>query len=61
MLPECFDAYYLEFKSRPDALFYTFFILGVKILMAFWFGFTQAILAIVNFENVKKKNIRKLK
>jgi hypothetical protein len=52
MLPECFDAYYLKFKSRPDALFYTFFIFGSKMLLAFWSGLTQAVLAIVNFENV---------
>ena len=54
MLPECFDAYYLKFKSRPDALFYTFFILGVKILMAFYLGLSQAVLAIANFKNVNR-------
>ena len=52
MLPECFDAYYLKFKSRPDALFYTFFIFGNKFFISIWFGLTQAVLALVKFENV---------
>lgn len=51
MLPECFDAYFLKYKSRPDALFYTFFILGVKILMAFYLGLSQIVLDIVGFKN----------
>ena len=54
MLPECFDAYYLNFKSRPDALFYTFFIFGNKFFISIWFGLTQAVLALVKFENVNK-------
>jgi Na+/melibiose symporter-like transporter len=51
MVPECYDAYYLKYKSRPDALFYTFPVLGVKILMAFYLGISQFVLSENGFEN----------
>ena len=51
MVPECYDAYYLKYKSRPDALFYTFPVLGVKILMAFYLGISQFVLSENNFQN----------
>lgn len=51
MLPEFCDEYFLKFKSRPDALFYTFFVLGAKILIAVYLGLFQLALDLVGFEN----------
>jgi len=45
ILPETLDAYYLKYKSRPDALFYTFFLLGTKIALSFYLGFSQLLLS----------------
>ena len=45
MLPECVDEYFLKYLAKPDALFYTFFILGTKVLMAIYLGITQLVLS----------------
>jgi hypothetical protein len=44
MLPECMDEYYLKYKAKSDTLFYTFFVLGIKILLAIYMGISQAAL-----------------
>ncbi len=45
LLPEALDAYYIKYRSKPDALFYTFFGLGAKVIMAFYLGLSQVVLA----------------
>lgn len=44
MLPEVLDAYFLQYRTRPDAFFFTLFNLGSKIFMAVYFGLTQLVL-----------------
>jgi Na+/melibiose symporter-like transporter len=44
MLPEVLDAYFIKYKTKPDAFFYTFFTLGSKVIMALYFGLTQIVL-----------------
>jgi GPH family glycoside/pentoside/hexuronide:cation symporter len=44
MLPEVLDAYFIVYKTKPDAFFYTFFNLGSKVIMALYFGVTQIVL-----------------
>ena len=44
MLPDCIDEYYLKYKAKSDTLFYTFFFLGFKILLAIYLGIFQAAL-----------------
>lgn len=44
MLPEALDEYYIRYRTKPDALFYTFFVLGTKIGMAIYLGISQVVL-----------------
>lgn len=44
MNDEVADAYYLKYRTKPDALFYTFFVLGTKVLMAVYLGISQVVL-----------------
>lgn len=44
MLPEALDGYFIKYRSKPDALFYTFFILGTKVAMAIYLGVSQIVL-----------------
>ena len=45
MLPDAADAYYLRYKTRPDALFYTIIILAPKIAQAFYAAIAQSAIA----------------
>lgn len=51
MLPEVLDAFFLEYRTKQDALFYTFLALGTKVLIAFYYGISQIILALVGYES----------
>lgn len=44
LIPEALDSYFLKYRSKPDALFYTFFVIGTKILIAIYLGISQEIL-----------------
>lgn len=44
LIPEALDSYYLKYRTKPDALFYTFFTIGTKILIAIYLGISQEIL-----------------
>lgn len=41
MLPNVLDEYLLKYKNKLDALFYTFYTLGIKIFISFFAGITQ--------------------
>lgn len=51
ILPVTLDAYFLKYSTRPDALFYTFFLLGTKILISFYLGIFQLVLGLIGYEN----------
>lgn len=51
MLPEVLDAFFIQYRSKQDALFYTFLALGTKVLIAFYYGISQIILAFVGYES----------
>ena len=38
MLPEAIDAYFLKYRTKLDTLFFTFFIVGTKVLVAIYLG-----------------------
>ncbi len=38
MLPETIDAYYIKYGTKLDTLFFTFFIVGTKVLVAIYLG-----------------------
>lgn len=44
MLPNVLDEYFLTYNNKLDALFYTFFMLGSKIVLALFAGITQLVL-----------------
>jgi Na+/melibiose symporter-like transporter len=44
MLPDVLDEYLLMFKYRSDALFYTFFGLGTKVILTIYLALTQLVL-----------------
>ncbi|RNA28598.1 sodium-dependent lysophosphatidylcholine symporter 1 [Brachionus plicatilis] len=50
LIPEALDSYFLKYRTRPDALFYTFFTIGTKILIAIYLGISQEVLAIVGYK-----------
>jgi len=50
MLPECIDAYYLKYGTKPDALFNTIFGIGPKLTVAAYLGAFQLMLAEAGYE-----------
>ncbi|CAF0803858.1 unnamed protein product [Brachionus calyciflorus] len=50
LIPEALDAYYIKYRAKPDALFYTFFTVGTKIFMAIYLGISQEILDLVGYK-----------
>lgn len=44
MIPNVLDEYLLKYGNKLDALFYTFYSLGVKILISLFAGLTQLVL-----------------
>ena len=44
MITNVLDEYLLNYHNKLDALFYTFFALGVKVFIAIFAGLTQLIL-----------------
>jgi len=48
---ECIDQYFIQYNSKSDALFSSFFVIGPKILMAIYLGVSQAILSAVDYKN----------
>lgn len=51
MLPEVLDAFFIKYRSKQDALFYTFLALGTKVVIAFYYGISQVVLGLVNYES----------
>jgi Na+/melibiose symporter-like transporter len=44
MLPEVLDEYFIMYRYKSDALFYMFFGLGTKVVIAIYLGITQLVL-----------------
>lgn len=68
MLPEVLDEYFLVYKYKPDALFYTYFLIGAKILTAVYSAVNQLVLEQAFFSskqslffNSKRKFLQNLK
>lgn len=50
MLPEVLDAFYIEYRSKPGALFYMLLALGTKIVIAIYLGLSQVVLSLVDYK-----------